>query len=439
MNAPSSQYLSPAATVRVFCVFALVYFLSTMVRAIMATLAPELTAAFALDDAQLGLLAGSYFVGFSLMQIPLGMALDRFGPPRTAVVFLLVALAGGVLTATAQSFAAMLAGRTLLGLGLAAGLMAPMAAYRRWFRPAAQVRSNAWMLTVGSLGMLASTVPVQWLLPQIGWRGVFWLWTGLALLAWLGLLLWIPRWQHNAAAEHAAAGNGAGQGGAAAGQATPPAAPRPPTLRAILKGYGTVLLDKRFLSVAPVGFFGYGAMFAMLTLWIGPWLREVHGANAQQVASGLFAINMGMMAAFFLWGVVAPRLERRGLQLEPLVLVTMLTGLALLPLVLWQGERAGWLHWAVYCISLSGFSLVQPKLAQHFPSHLAGRALTAFNLTIFAGGFFLQWGVGAAINAFGQAGFERVAAFQIALMLMWACKLAALGWFLRFRHAPAPQ
>ena len=45
------------------------------------------------------------------------------------------------------------------------------------------------MLMTGSLGMLASTLPVQWLLPVVGWRGLFWGVAGLLALATV-LLAW---------------------------------------------------------------------------------------------------------------------------------------------------------------------------------------------------------------------------------------------------------
>lgn len=412
-----NQLLPRAAAIRVFLLFALVYLLSMLVRAVTATLAPELSASFALDSGALGLLAGSYFIGFCLMQIPLGICLDRFGPPRTAVAFLCVALLGGAMTAAAQTFPQMLLGRTLLGLGLAAGLMAPLTAYRRWYSPAAQVRANAWMQMVGALGMLLSTLPVQWLLPQLGWRGVFWAWCGVGALALLGLLLGLPRWS------------------ASGSVLAPPGVGAPASVLDILKGYGVVLRNRRFISVAPLAFFGYGGLFAILTLWAGPWLRDVSGQTAEQAAAGLLGINTAMMLAFFAWGLVAAPLERRGLQLESLTLGTMLLGLLVLPWVVWQGADSRWPHWAVYCLSLTGFSLVQPKLAQQFPSQLAGRALTAFNLVIFTGTFFVQWGLGLAIDLLQTLGWSQPAAYQGAMLLLWLCKLLALGWFLR-RHLP---
>lgn len=134
---------APQAAV-VFAVFAFAYFLSTLVRAVTATLSPVLTAEFALQARDLGLLAGGYFLGFTLTQLPLGHWLDRQGPRRVLLGFLSVAVVGCALFAWAQSFALLLLARVLCGVGLSACLMAPLTGYRRWMAPAVQLRANSW-------------------------------------------------------------------------------------------------------------------------------------------------------------------------------------------------------------------------------------------------------------------------------------------------------
>ena len=104
----------------VFFVFAFGYFLSCLLRAITATLSPVLTLEFDLMAADLGLLAGGYFLGFACMQIPLGYLLDKFGPKKIVSSFTLIALIGTVSFALAQSFSGLLASRILIGVGVSA-------------------------------------------------------------------------------------------------------------------------------------------------------------------------------------------------------------------------------------------------------------------------------------------------------------------------------
>ncbi len=146
---PTPIRLSLARTVVVFFCFALAYFLSALIRAITATLSPNFVTELGVQAADLGLLAGGYFLGFSLTQLPLGRWLDRHGPSRVIIAFLSVAVVGCLAFAAADSFAGLLLARVLCGVGLSACLMAPLTGYRRWFDPGFQLRANAWMLMTG--------------------------------------------------------------------------------------------------------------------------------------------------------------------------------------------------------------------------------------------------------------------------------------------------
>jgi len=178
----------------VFLAFAAAYFCSALVRAITATLSPVLTQDFSLHARDLGLLAGGYFLGFASVQLPLGSWLDRHGPKRVILYFLSLAVLGCLAFSMASSFAWLLAARVLVGMGVSACLMAPLTGYRRWFDAAMMLRANSWMLMTGSLGMLASTLPVQWLMPLTGWRPLFWILAAMILLSMVAIAWVVPKW-----------------------------------------------------------------------------------------------------------------------------------------------------------------------------------------------------------------------------------------------------
>ena len=134
----SGGVLPRRAAVIVFLAFAFAYFLSALVRAVTATLAPTLAQEFSLQARDLGLLAGGYFLGFSATQLPLGTWLDRHGPKKVALGFLGVAVVGSLVFSAATGFSGLLAGRVLCGAGVSACLMAPLRAtsggWSRWRR-----------------------------------------------------------------------------------------------------------------------------------------------------------------------------------------------------------------------------------------------------------------------------------------------------------------
>src|SRR5512134_357876 len=121
--------LSPVVCLRIFIPFALGYFLSYLYRTVNAVLAPDLVRDLGLDPAGLGLLTSAYFFAFALAQLPIGILLDRYGPRRVEACLLLFAAAGALLFARATSLPELLLGRGLIGLGVAACLMAAFKAF----------------------------------------------------------------------------------------------------------------------------------------------------------------------------------------------------------------------------------------------------------------------------------------------------------------------
>ena len=102
----------------VFLPFAAGYYLSYLYRSINAVIAPNLAADAGVGAADLGLLTSVYFLTFAALQLPLGLALDRFGPRRVAAALLLVAAAGAVVFAWADGLSGLVLGRALIGAGV---------------------------------------------------------------------------------------------------------------------------------------------------------------------------------------------------------------------------------------------------------------------------------------------------------------------------------
>lgn len=411
---------------RIFLGFAFAYFLSALLRAVTATLAPAFSAELSLGSGDLGLLAGAYFLGFAALQLPLGSALDRHGPRRVQFTLMILAVAGCALFAAAQSLAGLLAARTLIGMGVAACLMAPLTAYRRHFTPEAQLRANSWMLMTGSLGMVASTLPVQALLPLIGWRGLFVLLAvGLALS--MAVMLWLVPADRPAAAVGTAEPVPAPAAAASASaSASSTEAPSPPADG----GYRQIVRHPLFIRLGPLAIVQYGGLVAMQALWAGPWMTQVTGLSATGAAAGLFGINLAMLFTFLAWGAVMPALARRGVNALNVLTWGMPLSLALLAGIVLAGPGAGAVAWALWCVSSTCVSLSQPAVGQAFPAGQAGRALSAYNLLIFGGVFAVQWGLGLALDALRAAGLDTVPAYQAAFGGYGLLCAAAYAWFL---------
>ena len=397
-SAPGGGPLQGRAAAVLFAVFAGTFFFAALARAVTATLAPTLARDLQVGPGALGLLTGALFVGYAITQLPMGHWLDRFGPRRVLAGSLAIAVVGCLAFASASGFAGLALARVLMGVGLSACLMAPLTAFRRWYGPAAQLRANSWILMSGAFGMVASTVPVQMLLPAIGWRGVFAALALVFVVAAVAVMARVPK---------------------EPGHQTGAAAPEG------LSGYHGIWRQPTFRSYAALAFVNYAGLMAMQTLWIGPWLVNVAQQTPQQAAAGLFFVNACMLAAFFGWGFAMPRLTQAGWTAQRLIAWGTPLSLAALAANVALGPGAGPGMWAIYCLGCTFMSLAQPLVGRAFPDPLVGRALSAFNLLFLSGVFVVQWGLGLAIELLRATGADTVQAYRGAFALYGLIALAS--------------
>ena len=132
-----------------------------------------ISADLGLSTADLGFLTSVYLAGFALWQLPLGVMMDRYGPRRVEGVVLLLAVVGCVMFAMAGSFAELVAGRFLMGLGFSMCLMAPFTAYRKWFSPDKLPMVVGFHMAFGALGSALTGRPAEMIMMAAGWRTLF--------------------------------------------------------------------------------------------------------------------------------------------------------------------------------------------------------------------------------------------------------------------------
>ena len=376
-------------SVLIFLVFAFAFFISNLLRSIIATLSPILTSEFNLTAGNLGLLAGGYFLGFTCMQIPLGFLLDKHGPKKIVSSFLIIAIVGTASFALAQNFASLLISRVFIGIGVSACMMGPLTGYRIWFADKYQQRANSWMLMVANIGFVFSTLPVQILLPIIGWRWIFVGITFLIIISIVFILLFIPSWDHKFEKDE-----------------------NKPEGK-----LSDIWSNKFFKSAIPLGFFNYGGMYAIQTLWAGPWMVRVTGYSPLESAIGLFWINFIALIGFFVWGYILPKISKYGLNSFKLMKFGLPISYLVFLSIIMIGSKAGAFLLTIYILTSIVLTLVQPAVGLSFPKHLAGKSLTSFNFVIFLGTFTMQWGMGLIIDLSKSLGKSEIASFQISFFV----------------------
>lgn len=385
LNTPSSH-----KAYAVFAIFALGYLLSSLLRGVTAALAPSFISEFQADPAQLGLLAGAYFLSFAVLQLPMGIWLDRYGVRRVLMVTLSIAAASCVMFAVAQTFHALVTARVLTGIGVSACLIAPLTAARLWVPPSDQQRINSWMLMAGALGLVMGTLPAEQLSALWGWRVVFVL-VGALVFAVAIAVAWVAPHQE-----------------------------RKPSQTGLPSGYGAILRNSYMQSIGPLGLFNYSILVAVQTLWIGPWLTNLGGMASKQAATQLMYVNVTMLLVFLLMGYLSPKINKSANDSERILKTWTPLSVVMLFLIAYMGASAGWLHFAAFCVAAWPLSVTHPLVGQRFSRAEAGRALTLYNLLLFAGVFCWQWGFGIVVKylqpVLGVADAYRAAMLMLALL-----------------------
>lgn len=343
-------------------IFSLVigYALSQFYRAFLAVLTPTLHAEVGADPADLALSSGLWYIAFALMQLPVGWALDRFGPKQTVATLLALGGGGGaavfaMATAPWHLHVAM----TLLGIGCAPVMMGSFYIFARTIPPAALSAAGGAVVGLGSLGNIMGSAPLVWVIGQIGWRATLWGLSAVTLLVALAIMLIVVN---------------------------------PPKLDADQPkaSLGGLLKVRELRFILPLLSVTYAASACIRGLWAGPYLAEVF--HASDFLIGWVTLGMGM--AMVTANLSVGRIVRIfGSDKRTSVFNTMFQASVLAMLWMFSGTSLALssVLLVMICISDSSYSLIMSHGRAFIPQHLVGRGLTFLNMVSIAGVGIMQF------------------------------------------------
>ena len=400
---------------RVFLPFALAYFLSYIFRGVNAVIFPYLERDIGITAGDLGLLTSAFFLFFAGCQPVLGVMLDRYGPRRVQVVLLAMAAAGSALFGLSLSLGELIVARVLIGLGFAGGLMAAIKAITLWYPPERWGLITGFHMMAGGLGSMAATLPVEWSLSVVSWQGLFFWLSGFCLATSAILFVVVP--------ERAGPAAPIGQGG---------------TLAEQFRITGTVLTDGFYWRIQPLLAVQQLAFIGCISLWIGPWLRDVGGFGDKEMRADIQLYTAAATTlGFAMSGVIATGLRRVG--------VSNFASAAAMSILF--AAVCGWIafvpsfHPAVAWVAFGflGACPIQymPLMVASFPAHYAGRVSTSSNLVVFSVIFAGQWAIGKVVDLWPRTatGYSPDG-YAWAFGALFILQLAGLLWLALSRAQP---
>jgi MFS family permease len=142
---------------------------------------------FNINATSFGVLASFYYLGYAGMQIPVGIALDKYGPKKIVSLCAFICVIGNLMFIYSNYWLVALCGRFLIGFGSVAGFLGATKAVSLWFKPQHFAFMMSITFTLGYLGAIVGAKPVALMVERFGPDNVLLIFSGVGLI--IGLLI----------------------------------------------------------------------------------------------------------------------------------------------------------------------------------------------------------------------------------------------------------
>ena len=338
--------------------FCLAYVISQFFRNFLAVLSEQLYFDIGATSDDLAFAMGFWFLTFSLMQIPVGTALDKVGPKLTSSFIFLIGGAGGsVIFAMATTPLHLIISMGLIGVGCSPVLMGSYYIFARVYDPKIFASLAALMIGVGSFGNLAGAAPLAFAADLYGWRSTMFALSLLSTLISVGLFLYVknPEMSENV-------NNGS---------------------------FLDLLKIKKLWFIFPLVLIHYAPVAGIRGLWIGPYINDTFGGDSN-LAFSTTAMSLSMIAGTFAYGPMDRIFGTRKwiIFIGSSICLVAIAGLAFIP------QMTFGLSVLLFCL-LGFFGMSYPLMIAHgrsfSPEHLTGRCVTLLNMFAIGGAGLFQF------------------------------------------------
>jgi predicted MFS family arabinose efflux permease len=409
MTVTAQRQAAPAAgAIALFATLVAGYVLSQFLRNSIGVLAPDIAAEMHIAASEIGVLSSAFFFAFAAVQLPLGVAIDRFGPKRCMLVCAAVVIASALTFAAGRTPAELVAARIVMGVGTSCFLIAPLALYAQRFAPDRFAMLAGLHIGIGTLGTLLATAPLAFAAAEVGWRTSF-----VAAAAVMGVVS-LPL--------------------ALVVREPPRIVPvRRETLRESVLGIRAAMRIPSVGRLFVMQMATYSSFVIFVGLWGGPYLTHVYGYGLTERGGLLLVPALAQILGLMLFGWSDRVL---GSHRVPVAIGAFTTaGFFVLLALAGPLSRTPLLVWLVGFGAFAGFT---PVVIAHgkslFPRRLVGRGMTLLNMGSMGGVFVTQTVSGLAIDLFAPAnGVYPLDAYRLVFALQAVFLAAATALYLTAR------
>jgi len=159
------------------------FFYKYLVQVSPSVMTNDLMKTFQINGAGLGNLSAFYFYAYLIMQVPVGMLLDKYSPRLLTALAILICSLSTFLFAQTSSLGLACLARALIGAGAAFAAVSCFKLVTLWFSPKRFALVSGLCMTAAMLGGVFGQMPLSLLIQSVGWR------SALQIISVIGVIL----------------------------------------------------------------------------------------------------------------------------------------------------------------------------------------------------------------------------------------------------------
>ena len=153
----------------------------------------ELMRDFAVGGSALGSLSAMYFYAYVVLQIPVGILMDRFGPRKLMSAALVLCAIASICMASSNSLLMASASRLVIGGSVAFAFVGTLTILTCWFAPARFAMLAGLLQSSGMVGAMLGQAPLRIAVEHYHWRVAIYGLGALALVLAIAAFFVVPR------------------------------------------------------------------------------------------------------------------------------------------------------------------------------------------------------------------------------------------------------
>ena len=142
----------------------------------------DISRQFHIDATVFGQFSGVYYIGYSLMHLPVGIMLDRFGPKKIMPLCVLLTVMGLLPIIFSENWVYPIIGRMITGIGSSAAILGTFKIIRMMFNAKHFSRMLSFSVTIGLIGAIYGGEPVNYMCGIWGYKVVVELFVAIGIL-----------------------------------------------------------------------------------------------------------------------------------------------------------------------------------------------------------------------------------------------------------------